>query len=144
MIAGRDGLARLTLAVGLLLASAACQVASFGPRVEEFGPAHSGRGVMTDLMLTDRTTFIAELLEVREQGLLLLTDEPAMVFVPWEGVRHASFDDLRETIGHQRGPEPAVVDRLRLVARYPQGLDDAQLRTLLDAYGQAQVREERR
>lgn len=143
MIVVCRGLGRAMLTAGLLLGVAACQIASFGPRVEDFGPAHSGRGVSTDLMLTDRTTFDAELLELRDQGLLLLTDEPAIIFVPWDRVRHASFEDLRQTISHQRAPEPEVLDRLRLVARYPQGLDDAQLHLLLDAHGQAQVREER-
>ena len=76
-----------------------------------------------------------ELLAVRADGLVLRTD--ALIEVPWVMIRSASF----ERIGPIRWPErskpaPDALERLRLVSRFPQGLDIDLSRRLLDAYGQ--------
>lgn len=127
---------------GLLLATGGCRVGSFGPKLDDFAPAHSGRGVITHILLPDASPTGGELLAVRDSGLLVLTAEPAVVLFHWSAVRHATFDDLAATVSHRRPPAADVLERLRLVSRHPQGIDGAQLRALLDAYGLDAMREE--
>lgn len=135
-------LLRATAVAALLLTIGGCRLISFGPKVDDFAPAHSGRGVLTRLLQFDAGRVGGELLEVREAGLLVLTAEPAIVFFPWATIRHATFDDIRTTLSHGDVPGGATRDELRLVSRYPQGLDEAQLRALLEAYGLDAVRQE--
>ena len=126
--------------LALALLAASCQIGSFGPRVGAFEPAHTGRGVMTSVLLRDRSRIDAELLVAREDGMLLLTGAPEVVYLPWAAVRQATFRQLRLEVSHYRAPERNELITLRHVSRHPQGLDDARLRTLLDAYGLAAVR----
>ena len=134
--------AGLALAAAALLALAGCRIASFGPRVDDFELTHSGRGITTRIMLQDRATIDGELLALQDDdGLLLLTAEPAILSLPWRAVRHARFPQLRVEVSHGRAPDARDRETLRRVSRHPEGLDDARLRTLLDAYGLAEVRE---
>ena len=130
-----------TAVVALLLPIGGCRVGSFGPKVDDFAPARSGRGVTTRILQFEAGRVGGELLEVREAGILVLTAEPAIVFFPWATIRHATFDDVRATLSHGDVPGGATREELRLVSRYSQGLDQAQLRALLDAYGLDAVRE---
>lgn len=131
-----------TAMAALLLTIGGCRVGTYGPKVDDFAPAHSGRGVMTRLLQFEAGRVGGELLEVREAGLLVLTAEPAIVFFPWATIRHATFEDVPATLSHGDVPDDATRDGLRLVSRHPHGLDEAQLRALLDAYGLDAVREE--
>jgi hypothetical protein len=82
-----------------------------------------------------------ELLEVREDGILLLQGQ-SFVYAPYERIRQA-----RDPAGTRRsfisgGPPSAQNrERLRLQSRYPQGLSAEHLEALLARYGESEVRE---
>lgn len=80
-----------------------------------------------------------ELLEVRPDGLLL--GGGALQVFPWEIIRSVSTDRLRG-IQWSAGTPPGekTRERLRLVSRFPQGLDEATTRRLLGAYHQDAIR----
>ena len=132
---------RSALLAVALLALGGCRVPGFGPRVDDFELANSGRGIATRVMLQDRTTFEGELLALRNDGMLLLTAEPAIVAVPWRAVRQARFHQLRIEVSHGRAPEAAERETLRRVSRHPEGLDDTRVRALLEACEIDAVRE---
>ena len=154
---------RTLLAPAGFLCLVACHL---GPRFAEFGPAHAPAGVRVEASVAAskasvaRTEVQGELLEVREQGLLVLgvlvevreeglkkvpmqhsDGKKHVVLVPFGGIQKARFEgtgrccELNERIV----PTDQVRDRLRLVSRFPQGLSPDLLRRLLEIQGQAEV-----
>ncbi|MDE2783558.1 MAG: hypothetical protein OXK77_11425 [Gemmatimonadota bacterium] len=98
----------------------------------------------------DRTV-TGELIEVRDDGFLILSDESSMItLVPYSRMAKLNFQDdvgantsvdSRLAPGFKRIPPlPEDEVRQRAIARfsrYPFGLDDAQLRGLLETLGQS-------
>ena len=145
---------RLALVVIAALLSACTWRA--GQWLERYGPASSAAG------LTARVWILApgatpgapgegeELLERRgellavEEGGLLFRQRDTIFRIHYPRIDLATFPD-RQTIRLQDGepPAPAAADTLRLLSRFPGGVDDALMRRLLDAYGQREVVEVR-
>jgi len=153
------------LAPAAVLGLVAC---TLGPRFADFGPAHAPEGVRVVASLASssappgRTEVQGELLEVREQGLLVLgmlvelrevrKPEKALpmqhsggrrrvVLVPFGVIQKARFEGTGRCCELQDGivPTDAVRDRLRLVSRFPQGIAPELLRRLLEIQGQAEI-----
>jgi len=137
-----------TLAVFLAaLAVAACHV---GPQVNKSDLGVSAYGANVDVELTrkvraKRVEYNGELLEVRDDGLLILTHEevdtdPRIALIPWSTIYRAGTSDLpgiavRMSQGDSQ--RKASTDKLRNVSRYPQGLSPGLTDRLLARYGQS-------
>ena len=133
---------RRTLICAALLAFAAC---TFGPKLRDFAPAKRPEGITVEVD-GGGGRFIGELLEVREEGLLLRTDvvsgpRPRLLLVSYPAIRLAHFVEMPASLDLEKGraPEPRARERLRRLSRFPQGLSEELLRRLLDADAQAEL-----
>jgi hypothetical protein len=97
-------------------------------------------GEILTLSLENGPEVTGELLSARPEGLLLRTS--GIFQFPWGEIESASLDRLRGIGWPERTmPDAATLERLRVVSRFPQGLDEATTRRLLDAYGQDRLQE---
>lgn len=116
------------------LLAAACVT---GPSVERYGPAHRAAGLRLELRLREGR-ISGELLEVRDSGLVLLT-EKEVVFTSFARIRDLRAD--AERIFYRGGkPLPEIRERLRLLSRFPQGVPPDAMARLLEARGMQAVR----
>lgn len=124
-----------TLAGALAVLLTGCQF-GFGPTPATFDPAQGPAGVRADLRL-EGGVVSGEVLEVRPDELLLLTDPPPrLVRVPLRAIRLGQFEQRRERIVRGQFPSPAEREAVRRLSRFPTGLPEDRLAALLDAYGQ--------
>jgi hypothetical protein len=92
-------------------------------------------GEILTVSLEDGPEVTGELLHARPEGLILRTS--GIFQFPWGEIESTSFDRLRGVRWPERTvPSPPTLEKLRLVSRFPQGLDEATTRRLLDVYGQ--------
>jgi hypothetical protein len=118
----------------VLLALLLVPACSTGARQSSF--ARPG-GEMVTVSL-DGPEIVGELIAVTRTGLVLRN--AGIMEIPWNQIHGASFDRLRGMDWPKRSlPSKATLDRLRLVSRFPQGLDEAGTRRLLEAYRQDAV-----
>ena len=118
----------LVLGISLLCG---CQV---GTQAKNYPPATGPAGAIVNIELSDKSKLSGELLAVEPTSLLLRI--PEVVRVPLAQVRSGrapkvGFDG--KLTGNSR-------ERLRLISRYPQGVNPELEAQLLQAYGQAEVR----
>ena len=146
------------------LAIAGCHV---GPQIENFEQARRPEGITTMVELRDgiaeREHVEGELLEVREDGLLLNTRKVGadgavkrrIVFVPFTAMEDVGLEELKLSVLHESDPwneediGTGVDERLRsrerdretlrLLSRFPQGLSRPLLEELLAAQDQSTV-----
>lgn len=124
----------------LLAASAGCYVRS-GVRAETLRVANAPRGVTATLEVRDeRGPLQGELLEVRDSALLLLTEDPELVLVPFREIRRAAFAQMPPVVWNSGGPSRTRRRQLTLRSRFPQGLPAELLAQLLDSTGQSEPR----
>ncbi|CAN5785014.1 hypothetical protein BH20GEM1_BH20GEM1_01330 [soil metagenome] len=122
---------RAAVLLGLLLVPGC----STGARQSSF--ARPG-GEMVTVSLENGPELVGELMVVRPTGLVLRT--VGIFEFPWNQIHEASFDRLGDVEWPERSiPSSATLGRLRLVSRFPQGLDEGTTRRLLDAYQQDAV-----
>lgn len=168
---------RLIFAGVMSLMMSAC-TPWYGPTLSEHAPATRPAGIASVLDLGN-DTLRAEMLALEEDALIVLVDRSPdhrlagrLVRVPLTGIRTARFADASEIdysfwtfflslippgphkqqplVTHGIDPDPAVRARLRMLARYPQGVTDDLLARLETVYGemasveQADVRDEDR
>ena len=110
---------------------AGCQV---GTHARNYPPATGPAGAIVNIELSDRSKLTGELLAVEPTSLLLRI--PELVRVPLAQVRSGrapkvGFDGKLK--GNSR-------ERLRLISRYPQGVNPELEAQLLQAYGQDEVK----
>ena len=81
-----------------------------------------------------------ELIEVRETGIVLLSDQKLRL-LPYTAILSSDLDQTssRYSISNRKAPKPDVQAHLRLLSRFPQGLTPELMRELLDAQGQAEL-----
>jgi hypothetical protein len=131
--------------------AAAC---SYGMTAEKFRPARSPRGIETRITTSD-TVFAGELIEVRETGLVLLSEtlrslarssttetaDRRLRLIPYAAVVRSQFEQLDAGffIMDGRMPTDKGREQLRLVSRFPQGLSPEVLSRLLEAHGQTEL-----
>lgn len=109
----------------------------FGPTPETFEPAQRPAGVHATLRLADQT-IEGELLELRDSTLLLLTSpSPRIAAVPISSIRVGNFAQARESIVRGRFSSESERNVIRQLSRFPTGLPESVLRTLLGTHGQA-------
>jgi hypothetical protein len=146
----------------LCLAIAGCHA---GPQIESFEQARHPEGITTTIELrggiAERERVEGELLEVREDGLLLNTREAReggvvkrhLVFVPYTAMEDVGLEKLNLSVLGKKdywpdddtspdmSPKRRKHDReqLRLLSRFPQGLSRPLLDELLAAEGQTTV-----
>ena len=137
------------LLIGLSIAGCA----TIGVEVDEFKPAQGPQGVHMELKLhdgiVDGNRIEGELLAVRADGVVLnvLDDtdkaEPSarLVLVPFWMTNSARLEQMGSVRVKSQGQavDEKYLNKLRLVARFPQGLSDELMATLLAESGQAQV-----
>jgi hypothetical protein len=111
----------------------------YGVTVESFPPARTPRGVMTNIT-SDRGKFSAELIEVRDTGIVILA-ETRFRLLPYSIIVSSRTEGLNRdyAFGGRSSPTAETRDRLRLVSRFPQGLTPELLQKLLEANGQLQL-----
>lgn len=127
----------LTLSFACLLATSGCR---FGPTVDTFEPARSPAGVEMDVQTDDPGNlrrFRGELLAAHDTALVLATRE-GVVIVPMSGIRRAWPTSNRNVVLARRAGPPRVMEALRRMSRYPQGVSPELLRDLLAAYHQTE------
>jgi hypothetical protein len=123
----------------LLLATAGCTI---GTRGENLPLAHAPRGASVELELEPPSTAISgELLEVQQTGLLVLAAHERVTFVPYARIRRGTVETRGAVLGRGRTPARATSDAMRLISRFPQGLDTELRAALLRAYNQTEVDE---
>lgn len=109
-----------------------------GEWLDTYPPATGPAGLTAQLRLLeeDRGEMTGELLAVEDHGFLVLHRD-TVVRVHYPRIEGATFPDRRTLrVSGGQPPAPAVRDTLRLLSRFPQGVDGNLLRRLLDAYGQ--------
>lgn len=130
----------------LASSTAAC---SYGMTADKLRLTTSGRGVNTQIRTSDME-FRGELIEVRSEGLLILASsgaldppaqKPLLRVVPFTAIMSSRFDQLGRSYQIERGrpPQPADLERLRLVSRFPYGLAPELLQKLLENNGQTEL-----
>ena len=136
----------------LMLFAAGCSV-GVGVQIEGFKPAQGPRGVHIELRLKGKViggnTISGELLAVRADRILLnVIDNPdspnaksRVVLIPVSMVKTAEPEQMHRVKVRSKRKElgEEQVNRLRLVARFPQGLSDEMLAVLLADLGQDRV-----
>src|SRR5437899_2072755 len=107
----------------------------YGTTAESFPPARTPKGV-TGRVVTSRTTYSAELIQVGDTGIVILAGR-IFRFVPYSAIASSRFDGISDSISHRTAPSGQIRERLRLVSRFPQQLMPELLQKLLSANGQA-------
>ena len=139
----------------------------YGPDVHELAPATRPAGIASVLDLGS-DTLQAEILALEEDALIVLVDRipqdemaGRLARVPFTGIRTAEFANADGfdysfwkfflSLGPPRPPEarslvihggalgPAIHERLRLLARFPQGVNDELLARLEAVYGEMEA-----
>jgi hypothetical protein len=139
---------RITMpAFVLLLIVAGCKVGSTG---HDLGPARTGQGLTIQVTVPSASQNYyhlwkhhAEVLDVQADSLLLRSRHEAqrsLFRIAYRDIDEARFDDLSRLNFDHDGPSPDQREALRLLSRFPQGVDDNLLRRLLDAYNQNTLR----
>ena len=107
--------------------------------VESFPPARTPLGVMTKIT-SDRGELSAELIEVRDTGVLVLA-EKRFRLLPYSIIVSSRAEGLDRSysFGGRTAPTAETRERLRLVSRFPQGLTPELLQKLLQANGQLKL-----
>ncbi len=134
---------RIALALAALV-FAACHV---GPQVEQMDVARKPFGAMIDVELKSqakKTKLQGELLEVRDDGLIILKEKEAgttarLLLIPWTRIKRAGASELpgiAVRTSHGDRQRNASIEELRNVSRFPQGLTSDLTRQLMSHYGQ--------
>ena len=105
--------------------------------VESFPPARTPKGV-TGIIMTSRGVYSAELIEVRDTGIVILAGR-TFRFVPYSGIASSDFDGIDDSISHRTAPSAKAREHLSLVSRFPQRLTPELLQQLLGANGQTEL-----
>lgn len=124
------------MVVGIAVMVTGC---AYGGGLEEYPVVGQPGGARLTLELA-REQVTGELVEVRDSALVLVRSaQPRIVFVPFRGVVRGRFDGEHRPAPSFRGtPSASVLERMRLLSRYPQGLSPELEERLLAAYGQAE------
>lgn len=117
-----------------LLWAAACY---HGPSLEKFEPAHVPDGIDADLRLA-HARVRGELLAVEDTALIVLSERHKVVLVSISKVKTGDFRALGTLLGPWK-PTQDIMERLRLVSRFPAGLTLELRGRLLAAYGQTEL-----
>jgi hypothetical protein len=126
----------LTLVLMLACLSNAC---SLGMTSLKYRPAQDPKGVMMRVT-TAQGQLLGELIEVRDIGIVVLTDEKLRL-LPFTEIVSSAVDQTESHYGISKKsvPKPDVQAHLRLLSRFPQGLTPELMQQLLVAHGQTEL-----
>jgi hypothetical protein len=134
----RDRVGAIAGPLALVIVCAGCAV---GARLAKFPLAHGPEGATAEITVGTKAVQ-GELLEVRPDGMLLLTGMAPvgrrLLVVGYDVPRKADFPVVGETLPRGSAPGAAQRERLRLVSRFPQGVSADLLKRLLQDCGQAE------
>lgn len=140
---------KATVLIAVTVLIGACHV---GPQIEQIGIGRQPYGANVAVKVTHenekkRTEYSGELVEVRDDGLLIAirseeNDTTRMAFAPWNFIYSAEATDwsgftMRKSHGETRRTK--LIEKLRTISRFPQGLSEKQLGQLLASFGQTAV-----
>jgi hypothetical protein len=124
--------------MAMMTAVAGCYT---GPGVEQFKPARSPHGMVISAA-TSRGAVAGELLELRDDGLVILRQQPGAVtrvtLVPWRSVKSISSREGRLTNSPIASTESGR-RQLRSLSRYPAGAPDGVLAMVMESLGQQEI-----
>ena len=135
--------------IGLVLLSGC--VRTTGAKIEDFGPARANIGPSVDMRVRKVERSIstfeveAELLAADENGMIVLYapgDATGMrvTRIPYTLIRKCFFKDLQHlNIGESRKPSDSLKEQIRLVSRFPGGVESASFQKFLESMGQAEI-----
>lgn len=124
----------IPLFVPIMLAG--CRI---GTSPGSFDPAQNPEGVTTRLVTTTEKNIRGELIAVRENGLVVLSGDE-LLFAPFDVIRQGRFSQRRSLkINDGNAPGAEEFIQIRMLSRFPQGLSEALLTRLLEAYGQDEL-----
>lgn len=110
---------------------------AFGPTVREFRPARQPHGA-TIHFGTEAERYVGELLEARDAGLVVLTDG-VLRLAPYDAIVSLRIEQVRMQWEPRRPPSAEHLDRLKLISRFPYGLEPGVLERLLRAHNQTEL-----
>ena len=131
---------------GIVVVAAAMTTSAclHGPTVSSFPPAQTPYGIQTTIEAQTGATghvVAGELLAVQDDGLILHEGVYGLVFVAYDQIERATFQKKRSlSIGARRTPVEGKREALRLLSRFPQGLEDPVLTEMLRQLGQESLR----
>ena len=112
----------------------------FGKNAATFPVAKSASGTTATLQAASGT-FTVELLAVRDDGLIVQDRNRRMLFFPYDAIQSFVPESIRGDYVLSRGERPSSsrIAMLKTISHYPQGLNAALERTLLDKLGQREL-----
>lgn len=120
-----------SLAILTAILLAACTVGGWNP-----ADLQTGRGGEVTLTAGSGQEVEGELLLADEEGIMILVGG-RLTLVPWEAVDALGFDDRPvDNVSDGAVPLPNHLEQVQLASRYPFGLSEDQLDTLLASLGQ--------
>lgn len=127
-------------AIAVIAGLALLSACSIGKNAADLPVARSASGTMAALQAASGA-FTVELLAVRDDGLVVQDNSRRILFFPYGAIRLFTPRGLGREYILARGEVPSSSRRamLRAVSHYPQGLNDALERKLLDIAGQREL-----
>lgn len=119
----------------VLLFAAALIGCAVGPAVENFAPAQQPAGVEVTLSVDKGAVLKGELLEVRNIGLVVLTGNE-VTLIPYTSIRKGTVRQTSVVLKDWTPPTATDREKLRLLSRFPQGINPSLLASLLAVYQQ--------
>ncbi len=138
---------RISCMLFILLVSTSCVI---GPSIKKLPQTRTGQGIIVALtteMAPGNVTLYAEVLAVEAEGLLLCgTASPQnvqairLVRIAYGAIEKATFEGHRGlNFGKGRIPSAEQRETLRLLSRFPQGVNEDLMPQLLAAYDQDEL-----
>ena len=140
--------------IAIVLLAGIAGACTYGMTKEKFRPAQSPRGIETQIT-TSAAEFTGELIEVRQTGMVLLsqkmisparngrmeTAERRLRLIPYGAVRSSRFEQLDLHLYNIRGrtPPDRTENNCGSSAGFPQGLSPDVLSQLLKEHGQTEL-----
>jgi hypothetical protein len=117
-------------------------VISTGESLDKFPLARVPGGARCDILMPYRV-FVGELIAAQDDGIVLLREK--LRFVRYEHIVALEFGKglPQYKIERRRTLKPDVLERIRYLSRFPQGLSPELLQKLLQAYGQTELMQTR-
>lgn len=125
----------IVLAAALL--ASGCQI---GANAANFDVARNPEGVMMRLT-TSSGSIDGELLDVRDNGIVVLQADGRVAFAPWTATSMVVARNIRMPISYSRGQPPSADVRatLILVSHFPHGMTADIEKRILASRGQADM-----
>lgn len=125
----------------LAIALASVSACTFGKNAARIPLAQQPFGASMKITTTSSAAYSGELLEVGDDGMTMRQAQGKIMFVPFVVLRGFIVNDLGSGYSSNRGgkPGPEMLQRLKTVSHYPQGIPAEIRQRLLALMQQAEV-----